>query len=285
MKALKCDLNKTIINSGFAGAVFIAWILCFTANAYIDPQTNRSYSVLESVFTLNKEIIRTDYSLSSILVFKKCLSGYITMFIPIIVAFPFMVTFCSERNSGLMRFTITRTGKTRYCISKFFACFISAGLAVMLGVALFGITIMLIFPDFSTYNVTPDQLEWIIPHGVFSEIFRTLAAAFLYGAVSSMPAFFLSSFCKNPYLITCIPFLVTYIWNTALDKLQMSFLNSQQWEKMDKLYPFYPNSITSVILYKLDEGAKTAVIFNCTYLSVLLVLFIIIMNLRKDSGV
>ena len=282
---LKCDLNKTIINLGFVGAVLTACILCFTTSAYVDSQTGRSYSAFEAVFTLDKEIIRTNYELSSICIFRKCLSGYITMFIPIIAAFPFMVTFCAERNSGLMRFTITRTGKIRYCISKFFACIISAGLAVMLGAALFGITVMLLFPEFSAYDVPAEQLELIMPNGVFSEICKTLAAAFLYGAISSMQAFFLSSFCKNPYMITCIPFLVTYIWNTSLNKLQNSFLYLQQWEKMNKISPFYPNSITYVVLSEFDNSAKTAVIFNCAYLLVLLVLFIVIMDLRKDSGV
>lgn len=285
LKALRCDLTKSIVNTGFLGAVIVTAILCFTANVYIETATSKTYSAFEAIFSLDKSIIEKEHTLSSISVFQKALSGYITMFIPIIVAFPFMTTFCAERNSGLIRFTITRTGKTTYCLSKFISCFISAGSAVMLGVCLFGIFVIFFFPNISSYSISQEELEIFYPDDTFIAVFKMLAASFLYGAISCIPAFFLSSFCKNPYLITCIPFLVTYIWNTALDKLRLSLLNAQQWEKVNKLYSFYPNSITSVVLSEFDEGAKTTVIFNCAYLSVLLVLFIIIMNMRKDSGV
>lgn len=287
IKAIKCDLNKAIINIGFVGAILTAMLLCFTADAYMDPQTSKVYTVFEAMFTLDKKIIKTEISLASIYMYSRCLTGYITMFIPIIVAFPFMVTFCAERNSGLMRFTITRTGKIKYCLSKFFACSVSAGLAVMLGVSLYCIVVKLYFPDISSYNIDPELLNALPKTNAWQTVLKTLAAAFLYGAVSSMPAFLLSSFCKNPYLITCIPFLLIYIWNTALGKVSMSFMASDQWEKLDKLAPYYPDSVTKGVLYRYDDSSigRTIVWFNILYVFVLLVSFIIIMNARKDKGV
>ncbi len=137
LNTIKCDLNKSIINIGFAGAVLLTTVLAFTSSAYTDLATDKSYSVFESLFTLDKNILRTDPMLSSVLVFRNGLSGYITMFLPIVVAFPFMVSFCAERNNGLMRFTISRTGKLRYYLSKFISALISGGFAVMLGIAVF----------------------------------------------------------------------------------------------------------------------------------------------------
>ena len=69
MKSLRCDLNKTIINSGFVGAVFITFILCFTAYAYIDSATNKTYSVFEALFNLDKNIIQTNSDFASIFIF------------------------------------------------------------------------------------------------------------------------------------------------------------------------------------------------------------------------
>ncbi len=287
MKTLKCDLNKAIINIGFIGAAFTAMLLCFTADAYMDPKTSKVYTVFEAMFTLDKKIIKTDSSLASVYMYSKCLTGYITMFIPILVAFPFMVTFCAERNSGLMRFTITRTGKIKYCLSKFFACSASAGLAVMLGVAMYCIVVKLYFPDLSSYSIDPELLDSLSKISALQVVLKTLSAAFLYGAVSSMPAFLLSSFCKNPYLITCVPFLLTYIWRTALDKVSISFVASNQWEMLDKLAPYYPDSVTNGVLYSYNDSSigRTIVLFNILYVLVLLVSFIIIMNARKDKGV
>lgn len=54
LNTIKCDLNKSIINIGFAGAVLLTTVLAFTASAYTDSATERSYSVFESLFTLDK---------------------------------------------------------------------------------------------------------------------------------------------------------------------------------------------------------------------------------------
>ena len=64
LNAIKCDLNKSIINIGFAGAVLLTTVLAFTSSAYTDLATDKSYSVFESLFTLDKNILRTDPMLS-----------------------------------------------------------------------------------------------------------------------------------------------------------------------------------------------------------------------------
>ena len=70
LNTIKCDLNKSIINIGFAGAVLLTTVLAFTSSAYTDLATDKSYSVFESLFTLDKNILRTDPMLSSVLVFR-----------------------------------------------------------------------------------------------------------------------------------------------------------------------------------------------------------------------
>ena len=109
MKALKCDLNKSMLNIGYVGAVLLTTLLCFTAKAYTDPNTAKIYTVFECIAKLDKQLFADDYSFSSYLIFAKGMSGYMAMFLPIIAAFPFMTAFCAERNGGSMRFTITRT--------------------------------------------------------------------------------------------------------------------------------------------------------------------------------
>ena len=58
LNTIKCDLNKSIINIGFAGAVLLTTVLAFTSSAYTDLATDKSYSVFESLFTLDKNILR-----------------------------------------------------------------------------------------------------------------------------------------------------------------------------------------------------------------------------------
>ena len=287
LHTLKQDLNKTIINIGFAGAVLMTCILCFTASAYRDNTNDKSYSVFEAFFSFDRDFIETHDEFASIKLFQSGLSGYITMFIPIIVAFPFMVSFCAERNNGLMRFTISRSSKLRYYLSKFTASFLSGGLAVMLGLALFGVVVWIAFPSLDIYNIDPEQLQWIIPNGAFAAIAKNLLAAFIYGAFSTLPAFFLSSFCKNPYIITCLPFMLIYVWNTAINKIMMKAFESGDFEIYDKLSPFMPDSprqIPYITFSEITPAQTKMLIFNGAYLLVLLAGFIVIMNLRTDKG-
>ena len=104
-------------------------LLCFTAGAYYDPSNDKSFSVFEAVSSLDRRFIEAHSEFAALRLFQNGLSGYISMFLPIIVAFPFMVSFCAERNNGLMRFTITRAGKLRYYLSKFTASLLGGGLA------------------------------------------------------------------------------------------------------------------------------------------------------------
>lgn len=287
INALRQDFNKTLLNLGFAGAVLMTCVLGFTASAYRDNTNDKSYSVFEAFFSFDRDFIETHDEFASIRVFGNGLSGYITMFIPIIVAFPFMVSFCAERNNGLMRFTISRSGKMRYYLSKFTASFLSGGLAVMIGLALYGIIVWISFPSLNSYNLDPEQISWSIPDGAFVSIIRNLLAAFIYGAFSTLPAFFLSSFCKNPYIITCLPFMLIYIWNTTMNKIISKAFETGDFEVYERISPFMPDSPRQLAYFKFSEmtaGQTKMLIFNGAYLIVLIVGFIIIMNLRTDKG-
>lgn len=284
---IRQDLNKAVINIGFAGATLMTCVLCFTASAFRDNSNDKSYSIFEAFFSFDHIFIEKHDDFASIRLFQNGLSGYITMFIPIIVAFPFMVSFCAERNNGLMRFTITRSGKIRYYFSKFTASFLSGGLAVMLGMALFGIIIWIAFPSLESYNLSVEQLEWIIPDGITAAVVKNLIAAFIYGAFSTLPAFFLSSFCKNPYIITCLPFMLIYVWSTSLNKLISKGFETGDYEIYDKVSAFTPDSPRQLAYISFSEMSATQrnmLIFNVVYLAAALIGFIAIMNLRTDKG-
>lgn len=287
INALRQDLNKTLINLGFVAAALMTCVLGFTASAYTDQMNDKSYSIFEAYFTFDSKFISENSEFASVLLFRNGLSGYVAMFIPIIVAFPFMVSFCAERNNGLMRFTISRTGKLRYYLSKFFASFISGGLAVLIGIALFGLIVWILFPSYKSYDLDPEMTEMLLPDGMLSTVSRHLLSAFLYGAFSTLPAFFISSFCKNPYIITCLPFMLTYVWTTGINKITAKAMENMDFEIFDKVDPFRPDSVKRLAYLHFDNIQplmRNTLIFNLVYLFVLLAGFIIIMNLRTDKG-
>lgn len=287
MKALKCDLNKSILNIGYVGAVLLTTLLCFTAKAYTDPNTAKIYTVFECIAKLDKQLFADDYSFSSYLIFAKGMSGYMAMFLPIIAAFPFMTAFCAERNGGSMRFNITRTGSLRYYLSKFCSAFLCGGSAVLFGYIIFGVIVRIIFPPLSQYELSADDLSFVLVNNKdeLTGVLRYMLSAFLYGAISTMPALFLSSFCKNPYIITCLPFMLNYVLTTMLNRIIDANLFNDNFD-FDRANAFYPSSVTNFLyIQSFDRSAKWITGVNCSGAIVTLLGFIIVMNLRKDKGV
>lgn len=283
-KTLRCDLNKTLVNVGFVGAILLTFLLCFTASAYTDNTNMRSYSVFEALFSLDRKFIESNMEFASRNLALIGMNGYVTLFLPIIVAFPFMVAFCTERNNGNIRFVIGRTGKMRYYFSKFVSCFLCGGLAVVIGLLLYMISVHIIFPPMSSYKIDESLLEMFRQQGSdFVLHARYLFSNFLNGAIATMPAFFLSSLCKNPYIITCIPFMFTYVWETVLSKITSDAIDELNFELFDKVRPFYPSS-ADLIFYTDKTVAIKSIIFNSSFVLVFLVGFILIMSHTRDKG-
>ena len=57
IKTLRVDLNKTFVNIGFAGAFMLTFLLCFTAPAYVDYNTGKTYSIFEALFSMDSRFI------------------------------------------------------------------------------------------------------------------------------------------------------------------------------------------------------------------------------------
>ena len=278
------DLNKTIFSLGFFACAIITAILCLTTQGYSDHETNINYSVYEAILYLDWQTL-SENGIANINIISHGLSGYCTMFMPIIAALPFVTAFCNERNTGSIRLNIVRTGKLRYYIGKFVSSLVSAGLAVMLGCAVFAAIIYPIFPT------TEDCRE--LSKALFSEegitlgtqLWHFFSGAFIYGAVSVLPAFFLSSFIKNHYIITCVPFVLTYILNVALNKLSVydPTMPAEQLENRNRIIgALFPHNL--LYWYSDADFVPLMLKINGACIIAALIGFVVIMNLRTDKG-
>lgn len=279
IRSLKCDLGKTLISAGFLAAVIVTFLLCFTESAYVDSSDNRSYSVLESLFKFKRTFMESTDRFCSLTIFKTALSGYSAMFLPILASFPFVFSQSAERNSGNIRFSIFRTKRMKYYFSKFICGVISGGLGIMLGVILFGIFSVIAFPGVSHYpNI---DLSFYAPNGVFAEVMKKLLSAFIYGCVSTLPAFFLSAFCRNRYIILCVPFLTRFMRETAINKI---LSDTRDNEIFQKVFPFEPYAPSRIPYLEAGTGLYSTIAVTLVSAAVMLFGYIIIMERRTDKG-
>lgn len=260
--SIAVELKKTIFSYGFILCIVITCLLCFTSSVYTDSFTGKEYSVFEVMANKSRSVFS---SFTSSQMLHASVSPYLTLFIPVLSSLPFVTGFCAERLGGNMRFVITRSGKYKYCISKFISAVLSGGTAVMAGFILFSVAVC-----FSFSNEGLSALELI----------KMCIGMGVYGMISVLPAFFLSAFIKNKYMICCFPFIFMHFYYTSVSKVQDIFNAHGKWDMVFKMSFLYPSYIKEVLF---DVNADI-IIYHAVLAVAALVGFTIIMNRRLDYG-
>lgn len=258
------DLNKTILSSGFALCIVITFCLCFTSVIYTDSTTGQEYAVIQIL--LNMSDFRYS-NLDAADIFRFSVDNYLTIFLPILSALPYVTFFCAERISGCMRFGISRSGKLRYYTAKFISAILSGGLAVMTGYSLYGIIIYIMFPT---------------GEASLTEFAQLVVGMALYGMISVLPAFFLSAFIKNKYIICCLPFIIMHFYFTLLSRIQSMFINKDRFDLVFKMDFLYPNNIRNILIK--DSNSLLILLFYSFLSAISFIGFYIIMSRRFDCG-
>ena len=277
---LKQELKKTIVSYGFLLCTVIIFGLLFTCHVYFDNFTGKTYSTMECIMKFSREQMRENAEFSSYQIVMRSSGGFFQMFIPIIASFPFIPNFCTERTSGLMRFTISRMGKYRYYIVKFISALLGGGFATSIGYLFYIVVIYWYFPGYSSYHIViENELTMLI---------KAVIRVFFFGVVSTLPAFLFASFIKNKYLVTCIPFTLLYLYNIWITKMENNATVNwnETWidlanilsPKTLSLFPYivYQGSVSYNIMYSY--------LLHFGFLIVGFLFFVIIMNRRWDCG-
>lgn len=260
--SITVELRKTIFSYGFIICIVITCLLCFTSSVYTDSLTGKEYSVFEVIANKSRSLFSL-FTSSQLL--HASVSPYLTLFIPVLSSLPFVTGFCAERLGGNMRFVITRSGKYKYCISKYISAVLSGGTAVMIGFILYSAVVCLVFSN--------ENLSAV-------ELIKMYVGMCLYGMVSVLPAFFLSAFIRNKYMICCFPFIFMHFYYTTVSKLQDIFNAHYRWDIVMRMYFLYPSNIKEVLFNVNAE----IIIYHAVLAIATFVGFTVIMNRRLDYG-
>ena len=281
LKTLKCDLARIFSSRAFAAAIIVTAALCFSAQVYADYGNGRTYSVIEALFSLDRGVVEANSNFYAPVIIRNALTGYSAMAMPITASFPFVMSFIAERNSGNMQYTISRTdSRGKYYFSKFITAVTSGGVCTVLGVIFFGICIFFLFPN----SYPPELTEWAFPNGVTASLAKKLLSAFVYGVTSVLPAFFLCAFCKNPYIVLCFPFMLKFIAETLLSKIQANAWAVGDYGASDRVAPFYPDAASQLFDRQVDKTFWGIIAVNVIAAAIVFAGFAAIMEKRSDRG-
>lgn len=297
MRYLGVSLRRTLGSAAFWYCVLAAAVLYFTAIIGYDFETGDDLMIAQLLFRSGD--VRNNAAYSAFGVFVSGRNTGLALFVPVIAAFPYVTLLCNERASQSARLAIIRAGKPQYTLGSVFGAAVSGGLTMLFGYALFGIAVWLLFPHLSDYPLEHaagfigtliwSQPQWFAEAAANGNLLlpalSRLTEVFLWGALYSLPALALSAFVRNPYVVICVPFFLTYVHHRVT--LSLTALVYSDFEHINEplaraLALTSPAAIERLFSYGKDAPLVLTVhlAFGCVLGSVCC----IIMNGRTDCG-
>ncbi|MDE6732462.1 MAG: hypothetical protein K2J77_06255 [Oscillospiraceae bacterium] len=280
MRNLKNDFARVLSGWEFAAAVAATVVLCFSVQVYVDYSTSKAYSVFEALFLIKPAVRAQLPDFLPPMIIRMALTGYSAMALPVTASFPFVISFIAERTSGNMILTLSRTSRGKYYVSKFVSAILGGGLCTALGVIIFGIFAFILFQN----SCTLEQIEWAFPNGVLAGLAKKLLSAFIYGMTSVLPAFFICAFCKNPYIALCFPFMLKFILEAVLVKIQTNAWASKNYAVSDFIAPLFPDAASRLVYAEVGKSFWITLIVTVIFAGICFAGFAIIMEKRTDRG-
>lgn len=220
VRSFICEMKQIVISMPFLVSCMIVTILEFTAGFYLTGD-GKELSILEVLISFSREDMEKNVLFSSFAAFKSGVGSWLKLFVPIIATLPFVALFRDETSTGYRRFRIVSEGKVRYCMVKILTCFFSGALTLTIGTLLFSLMTGIFFPSVQQFDKESIHLI-LAPYGTNSIVLimlRQFLMIFLYGGFWGSICLGLVGAVKNKYLIVGIPFMLKYMWQQYIDKI------------------------------------------------------------------
>ncbi|MBQ8434422.1 MAG: hypothetical protein IJX24_00165 [Oscillospiraceae bacterium] len=271
MKFYRCfitDMKKILLSPYFIIGITAFVFMCFTSSIYFDFSTNREYNVFETF--LNYRNV-DDYTVSAEYISRYGFGGWISTFLSILVAFPFINIICDENQNGAKRYIISRVGVLNFSVSKILTAIITSALICLVGYLIFTAFVYLMFPSLSSMSEAAQE------NAYFPESYiQKLTEIVLQGVAAGLIPLFLSAFMQNKYFCLCIPFFVSYFRHTVSNKV---FCDTGNYNIASLIAPDSVNLIT----YENEMRMAAIIIYSAVLLTVSVV-FYISQKGRTDNG-
>ncbi|WP_278869467.1 hypothetical protein [Ruminococcus bicirculans (ex Wegman et al. 2014)] len=258
-KCLKTQLYKMLISPVPVICAIMIFGLCCITNVYTDADGGKGYSVLTILLLRDPTEAVEGNSVVRENIIRAAMSSWLIMFSPVVCVLPFVKSVSAE-NSSLKRFEMQRSGKIAFAASRLVSAVLTSAAVLCLGYGLFVIFTVIMFPSVMDTN---SHSAAAVLHSMSIGCFylSRMAGAFIIGVLSALPAYIISVFSRNKYMMTCIPFMFFYFYNTLINRLSKGF--SANVGKIVSLFSF------NGIFRAIENGMTVYVILATAVLMIL----------------
>jgi len=177
-------------------------------------------------------------------------SNILILIFPLLCAIPYSDSYLEDISSGFLKAIYTREKKQNYLIAKFFADFISSGIAFAAPLMFNLIALVMLYPSLSPHPIlgrTTILEGGLLPqvyyaHPVFY-ILMWIFIYFLYSGATASIGLTLGVFIKNKFITLVSPFLIWWLVEGILE-----FCNLGKYSPLQFLYLSNSQDLVVIIL-------------------------------------
>lgn len=285
------EIKKSLGNSAFWISVVAAVCILFCVTLYNDSH-GACISPAQIMFQFSGEEKMSDTQNSFWQVMYKVCSGYFIVFAPVLVGVAVIPMLCSERECGVFRYAVVRTGKKKQAFGKLLASMLCGGLALLAGYVLFGMAAYVMLPHGKDYpgimllDSCISQIPAVLRHSdvrlQYAVIMgQMLFGVFCFGAANALWTYLVSVFVKNKYIAACIPYMFLNFISDILAGHAMEEL--RQYAAVN----FIRQYVMPVRVLNIGQQGKQTICMIAVYAVMCLLMFLLycmVLERRTDCG-
>ena len=215
-RSVKINCRKNIFCMITVLCIVMVLCLCLVTEVWSNSDNGEGCSVLSILFLADFRQFCLDNNISAQSVIRAGVSDWLVMFSPVICTLSFVRNACES--TSLRRFEYIRNGKLAGEISVFISGMLCGGVVMLSGYGLFLCFATIVFPSSSEFS---REVSNMLMHGqtMTAFYFSRLVGSFFMGAFSIIPAYIISLFSRNKFLIVCLPFMICHLYTSVLNKI------------------------------------------------------------------
>jgi len=217
-----------------------------------------SLSSLQSIFDTVRSAKLLENGFHAQFIMNALSSDWITLALPILCTLPFTAAFIDDIKSGFIKQYLHRCGVNQYIKSKLFACGLSGGLVLFIGIVIaYGLSALMFMP--MELALSPGKTA----QPYFAQVLLASAILFFSGAFWSLIGFTFAALTMSRYMAYASPFILYYV---------LIILHERYFQDLYVLYPkewLFPSNVWlfggfGVILLLIELAAVACLAFTLT---------------------
>lgn len=260
----------------------------------VETEDGKTELGILTLLGLSDSVLSIPASISSLSwISKYSSSGWFYMILVTAAAICLSISFCDERTSGMVRFSMSRCGKRMHIATKVTAAAAAGLLAALTGFLIFTLTALLFSPSFSSF--TAEEQNWFLygfeldtgetawKASMLKRVLLQLASSCFNTVVWSLLSMAIIAIKPNKYFALCLPPVLWYFWHRIL---YTNFANFQDWYVLlDSTFDIaaHRNYFCSVGAGSF-AAAVGIIALGMIRTAVPVILFYTFMNKRVDAG-